>query len=417
MSGKTQLLPLHEPTPTSASAPLRLLGRQPIVDAHGRLFGYELLSRSGGLNAFSGDPEQATREVVDHWLMLIPAANEGQAFVNCTRDALLDGTCTLLPPENTVLEILETIEPDPQLIDSLRSLRAQGYRFALDDFAPLPSRQPLLEFADFIKIDFLASDARARKQIYAMAAGSKSRFLAEKIESKEEMLVARSEGCSLFQGYFLSRPVIVSSRALPQNGAVWLRLLAALNRTPTDLREIENLVLADASLCYRILRLANSPLHVCLREITSLHEALLMVGEDAVRRMVTIAIAGVMAGDRAPTVAAMALVRARFCELLAPSLDQPPAQLYLVGMLSLLDVLLEIPMQRILTALPLDSNMKDALLGKPCALRRALDLALCLETCDWRHCEDLQRALGLRESFVAATYLESLRWTSQALRA
>jgi EAL and modified HD-GYP domain-containing signal transduction protein len=396
---------------------MRFLGRQPILDSHGRLFGYELLSRSGGLNAFSGDPEKATREVVDHWLMLIPGANEGQAFVNCTRDALLDGTCTLLPPENAVLEILETIDPDPDLLESLRSLRAQGYRLALDDFSPLSSRQPLLEFADFIKIDFLASDARARKEIYAMAAGSKARFLAEKIESKEEMRVAQAEGCTLFQGYFFSRPVIVSSRALPQNGAAWLRLLAALNRTPSDLREIENLVLADASLCYRILRLANSPLHGHGREISSLHEALIMVGEDAVRRLVTVAIAGLVAGDRSPAVAAMALARARFCELLAPDLGESAGQLYLVGMLSLLDVLLEIPMPRILTALPIDSTMKDAMLGRPSPLRPALDMARCLEACDWRRCEHLQRSLGLRESSVATKYVESLRWTSQALRA
>ncbi|HEX4065206.1 MAG TPA: EAL domain-containing protein [Acidobacteriaceae bacterium] len=417
MTGKTQTLSLEGPPPQCAVAPMRLLGRQPIVHADGRLFGYELLSRSGNPDAFTGDPEQATREVVDQWLMLIPEANEGQAFVNCTRDALVEGTCTLLPPENTVLEILETIEPDAALISSLRSLRGQGYRFALDDFAPLRSRESLMEFADFIKIDFLASDGCARKEIYAMAAGTKARLLAEKIETKEEMLIAQAEGCSLFQGYFFSRPHIVSSRALPQNHVAWLRLLTALNRTPTDLGEIEKLVLADAALCYRILRLANSALHFHARAVTSVREALIMVGEDAVRRLVTVAMAGVIAGDRAPTVVNMALVRARFCELLAPELGESNAQLYLLGMLSLLDVLLEMPMQRILTALPIDAEMKDALLGSPGPFSRALELARCLEACEWPHCEDLRKALRLEEHSVAAHYVEALRWTSQALQA
>ncbi len=399
----------------AAVAPMRLLGRQPIVHADGRLFGYELLSRSASPDAFSGDPEQATREVVDQWLLLIPEANVGQAFVNCTRDALVEGTCTLLPPENTVLEILETIEPDPDLIASLRSLRGQGYRFALDDFVPLRSRESLMEFADFIKIDFLASDAAARKEIYAMAAGTKARLLAEKIETKEEMLIAQAEGCSLFQGYFFARPHIVSSRSLPQNHVAWLRLLTALNRTPTDLGEIESLVLADASLCYRILRLANSAFHFHARAVTSVREALIMVGEDAVRRMVTVAMAGVIGGDRAPTVVNMALVRARFCELLAPELGESNAQLYLLGMLSLLDVLLEMPMERILTALPIDAAMKDALLGKSGSFSRALDLVRCLEACEWTHCQDLRKALSLEEHSVAAHYVEALRWTSQAL--
>lgn len=416
MTGKNQPLALEEPSIKPAPAPMRLLGRQPIVYADGRLFGYELLSRSASPDAFSGDPEQATREVVDQWLMLIPEANEGQAFVNCTRDALVEGTCTLLPPENTVLEILETIEPDPDLIASLRALRAQGYRFALDDFIPLRSRESLMEFADFIKIDFLASDAAARREIYAMAAGTKARLLAEKIETKEEMLVARDEGCCLFQGYFFSRPHIVSSRALPQNHMAFLRLLAALNRTPTDLGEIESMVLADASLCYRILRLANSALHFHARAVTSVREALMMVGEDAVRRMVTVAMAGVIAGDRAPTVVNMALARARFCELIAPDLGEPNAQLYLLGMLSLLDVLLEMPMQRILTALPIDATMKDALLGRPGRLGHALDLARRLEACEWPHCEDLRKALRLEEHAVAAHYVEAVRWTSHALQ-
>jgi EAL and modified HD-GYP domain-containing signal transduction protein len=406
-----------EPSPVTPSfAPARLLGRQPILDANCHLFGYELLCRSGGLNAFSGDPEQATRDVVDQWLLLIPGPNEGQAFLNCTRDALLEGTCTLLPPENTVLEVLETIDPDPDLLASLRSLRAHGYRLALDDFTPLPSRRPLIEFADFIKIDFLASDVRARREIYSMASGSNATLVAEKIETKEQMLIAQSEGCSLFQGYFFSRPVIVSSRPLPQNHLAWLRLLAVLNHTPVDLREVEHRIMADTALCYRILRLANTALqgHAC--EITSLLEALLMVGEHAVRRLITVAMAGAMANARASAVAAMALVRARFCELTAPDLGDPPAQLYLLGMLSLIDVLLDAPMQRILTGLPIDSAMKHALLGKPVPLGRALDLSRYLEACDWDRCEKLRRSLGLRESSVAAKYIEALHWTSQALR-
>jgi EAL and modified HD-GYP domain-containing signal transduction protein len=416
---QTAPLPIPEVprTETPGATPTRLLGRQPIVDQKGRLFGHELLFRSSSENAFSGDPEQATREVVDQWLMLIPGPEEGKAFVNCTRTAFLDGTCTLLPAEHTVLEVLETVEPDPPLIDCLRTLKEQGYQLALDDFVPLRSWQPLIEFADFVKIDFLASNAQVRAEIYAMSAGSPAQLLAEKIETRDQMQQAQSEGCSLFQGYFFSRPVLLSSRALPRNQLVFLRLLTALNRVPTDLAEVEGLVMSDASLCYRVLRLANSPLHFHPRAVTSVREALLLVGEDAVRRMVTVAIAAALAGDRSQALLSMALVRARFCELLAPHLSQPPSQLYLLGMLSLLDVLLGAPMARILTALPVSGAMKAALAGEDSPLTRALDLVRGLEACNWQRSESIRQSLGLEESAVAAMYLESLRWTSQALHA
>ena len=157
--------PLQSGTPQQAlvpsvpiTAPNRYLGRQPILDAQRRLFGYELFYRAGKVDHFSGDPDLATREVIDHWLLLIPDSTRTSSFVNCTRTALVDGLITLLPPESTVLEILPNIEPDPDVIDCCLALKKQGYRFALDGFLPQSSRAPFLRFADFIKIDFLAAD-------------------------------------------------------------------------------------------------------------------------------------------------------------------------------------------------------------------------------------------------------------------
>lgn len=406
--------PAIESAPTAESR--RFVGRQPIVDAHNRLFGYELLFREEEGGASLRDPEAATRKIVDYWSMLVPDHGRSIAFVNCTRSALVDGTVTVLPAASTVLEILEDIEPDPTLLESCRALRKLGYRFALDDFSPLPSRAPLIELAEFIKIDFLASDARARREIYSMAAGRPIRLLAEKIETEEERRIALAEGCSLFQGYFFSRPVTVSSRVVPQNRLVYLRLLAALQRSPADLSEIERLVMSDASLCYRVLRLANSALYGLTNEITSVRGALLMVGDEAVRRMISVAVASALAGTPATPVLSMALIRARFCELLAPAMGAQPAELYLLGMLSLLDVLLATPIDRILEALPITPEMKAALAGKPSPGLRVLDLVRCLESCEWKECELLMSFAGLTEAAVSAFYLESVRWASAALQ-
>lgn len=396
--------------------PACYLGRQPIVDEKSRLCGYELLFREGEANHFSGDPEQATRQVVDYWMMLMPEPDPTLAFVNCTRAALVEGVVSILPPGSAVLEILENIEPDPALLSACCALRKQGYRFALDDFSPVRSRAPLLELADYVKIDYRATGAQARREIDAMMAGSWALRIAEKIESEEEMGEAHGEGCMLFQGYFFARPVLLTSRRLPQNRLIYLRLLAALQQVPSDLDEVDSLVSSDATLCYRVLRLANSAMQGRVRDVSSVREALLVVGDDAVRRMVTVALAGVLSGHRPPALVSMALGRARFCELLAPALSQEPQQLYLLGMLSLLDALLETPMDRILKTLPLSREMKAALIGEPGPMASALELVRSLEVCDWRRCEALRASLHRTESEVAAMYVASLRWAADALR-
>ena len=245
-----------------------------------------------------------------------------------------------------------------------------------------------------------------------MVRGSAACLLAEKVETEIQLRIAISEGCTLFQGYFFSQPVLLSSTTVPQNYFVYLKLLAALHREPTDLRKIEKLISADVSLCYRVLRLANSALQHHPGIVSTIREALLMVGDDAVRKMVTVAMAGVLSAHRSPALISLALSRAQFCELLAPSLSAEPAQFYLLGILSLLDVLLETSLDRILENLPINPAMKSALAGDTSVGGRALDLVRSLEACDWSRCEQIQHQLGLAEGSIAATYAQSLRWAS-----
>jgi c-di-GMP-related signal transduction protein len=401
--------------PPPITEPQRFLGRQPILDTNRRLFGYELLYRAGKENQFSGDPEQATREVIDHWLLLIPDAPHAASFVNCTRNAITDGLVTLLPASSTVIEIPDDLDPDPVLLACCLNLRTHGYRFALDGFLPISSRSPFLSIADFIKLDFQAAGYELRHQVYAMAAGSGARFIGEKIENDIQLRIAISEGCTLFQGYFFSQPVVLASHAVPQNYAVYLRLLADLQRDPVNLRKIEKLISADASLCYRILRLANSALQGHPGIIATVREALLMIGENALRRMLTVAMAGALSSHRPAPLLAMALTRAEFCRLLAPSVSADPASFYLLGMLSLLDVLLEMPLARILEAIPISPLLKSALVGDDGPGGRALALVRALESCDWERCEKIQNQIGLAEGAIAAHYAHSLRWASTML--
>ena len=393
----------------------RYLGRQPILDNKRQVYGHELLFRAGPENTFSGDDEEATRQVIDNCLMLMPEAKHGLSFVNCTQKALLSGIVRLLPPSSTVLEVLETIEPTRELMECIHTLKNHGYRFALDDFSPDASRLPLVECADYIKIDFLDSDATVRRRIYEMASACKVRFIAEKVETAADVQTAKSEGCDLFQGYFFSKPIVVESRAIPQNHMIYLRLLGALSRTPADVNEVERLVLLDASICYRLLRLVNSALFWLPSPITSIRSALMMVGDDEMRKLVTVALTGTMASDR-PALVALALERAKFCELLAPVIREEPSRLYLLGMLSLMDSFLGLPMAQILGTLPLDREMKGALLGEAGALTQVLQVVDEVEqnSHDARY---ISTSIGLTDSAASAIRLESTCWADAVMYA
>jgi c-di-GMP-related signal transduction protein len=397
--------------PARDVAPTQLIGRQPILDTSRDVYGYEMLFRSGQENVFSGDADDATRDVIDHCLLLMPTSGRESSFVNCTRNALISGIVTLLPPASTVIEILEDIDPDTELIGVCRDLRKKGYRFALDDFAPEESKRRFLEIADFIKIDFLASNFATRQAIYAMATGKRAVFIAEKIETEEDLQVARAEGCELFQGYYFSKPVIISTREIPQNHAVHLRLLAELTRAPADISEIESLVLSDASLCYRLLRLVNSPLYALRSTVASIRSAL-MVGDDEFRKMVTVALAGLAGKRHSRAVVQMVLERAKFCELLAPLMNESAPRLYLLGMLSVIDVILEIPMAQIMDSLPVDREIRPALLGDKHTLSIALDLVHYHETGDLGVLASHQDEVGLTEQASSTIYIKAVQWAN-----
>lgn len=397
----------------SLSSACRLLSRQPIVDAGSQLIGYELFLRPG--EADNCSLELATREAVDHWLMLVPEPNQGCVFIPAAPSALAEGLITLLPAVNTVLKIDACAEADVGLVQTCLALRQEGYRFALDASDLSPHQPPLRQLADFIRIDFQTTDFDGRRAIYEMAAGTSMQLLARNVATDIQMRIARSEGCSLFQGHFFSQPAVVSSRPVPRNHLVYLRLLGVLHEVPADLRKVEKLIAGDASLCYRVLRLANSAMQGHASPVTTIREALLMVGEDAIRKMATVAVAGALSADRSAALVSMALSRAYFCELLAPAVNEIPARMYLLGMISMLDVLLQAPLPRILEALPISPGMRAALAGDDSGAARVLLLVRSLESCEWRRCQETQHQLGLEEGFIASTYVRALREASAAM--
>ena len=400
-----------------APQPSRFLARQPILDVRRKVVGYELLFRTGWENCFRGESDEATQRMLDNCLYMgIEALTHGGlAFVNCTRQALVGRLVTLLPPETTVLEILETVEPDAEVVEACIDLRKMGYLLALDDFLPRPEMQPLIEIASYVKVDFLLSDDGMRRQIRGRMRGSRAALLAEKVEDQKDFDIAREEGYDYFQGYFFCRPRIMANREIPSNRMNYLRLLVELTREPLNLSEVTRIVQLEASLCYRLLRLANSALWGTRNDVTSVHDALVLVGEDRFRILVSVAASCVLGQNQPPALISLSLERARFCELLAPLVGENPAEQFMLGLLSLMDAMLETPMDSIAKSLPLRTKAKAALMGATNPVSVPLGLIRGFESGAWGICAGTANDIGVSEETLARIYMESVKWATEAL--
>jgi EAL and modified HD-GYP domain-containing signal transduction protein len=396
----------------------RFLARQPILNARREILGYELLFRMGWENSFlGGEPEAASRQMLDSCLYMgiESIANNHLAFINCTRESLVEGLVTILPPARTVFEILETVEPDAELVKACTGLRKMGYTLALDDFLPRPELQPLIEIASYIKVDFQLSDAATRRQIRRMTRNSGVVLIAEKVERQDEFDIALSEGFNCFQGYFFCRPKIIASREIPPNQLNYLRLLAELTREPLNLWEVTHIVEKEPSLCFRLLRLANSPLWGIRKQVASVQEAFLLVGEKRFRTLASVVASCALSQQQTPALISLSLERARFCELLAPYVGQNPTEQFMLGLLSLIHAMLEIPMESIANSLPLRAEAKAALLGAANPVAVPLCLIRSFEVGAWGTCSGTAMDLAISEETLARLYMESVQWANESL--
>jgi EAL and modified HD-GYP domain-containing signal transduction protein len=339
-----------------------------------RLYGYELLFRTGTSDSFAGDVEDATSQTIDSCLSMISCSSPTNLFVNCTREALVNQTVMLLPSSTVVLEILETVTADAEVVKACKKLKRSGFRLALDDFSPHEDNRELVKIADYIKVDFRASGPAARREIYDMCRDSKPIFLAEKVETLSEVEAAQAEGNTLFQGYYYARPEIIAEAQISASKSAYLQLFAGLAEPSLDLKKIERLLLIEPSLCFRLLRLANSAAHGSRFRISTIQAALLAVGEDAFRKLVTVVLATMPSNGTVDRDVEQALQRALFCESLAFVLDESPAELYMLGMLSMMDRMLNVPMKQLVDLISVNSRIQEALLGCADGMGRALNL-------------------------------------------
>lgn len=393
----------------------RYVARQPIFDRDEKVFGYELLFRNGLENAFSGDPDEASRATLDRSLLIgLDVLCDGRrAFVNCTRDTLVKGLVTLLPSTSTVVEVLESVPPDPEVLSACRSLKEAGYMIALDDFVASDPREPLAEVADIIKVEMQLTSEEQQKELIRKFGPWRCRLLAEKIETQRDFLRARDLGFVYFQGYFFRRPEMLNTHDMPANQLNYLRMLQEVSRPELDVPALEKLIKAEASICYRLLRYLNSAVFGLKKEIHSVRHALSMLGDRDVRKWVRLMAAVGASQNKTTDLVLSALVRGRFGELLEPLVPHGQSDLFLLGLLSLVDAMLEMPMADVLEKIPLDSATKAVLLGYPSLLRPVFQLVLAHESGEWEAAAELSENLHLNPEEVAGYYWQAQQWARE----
>lgn len=386
------------------------IGRQPIYDRNLNVYAYELLFRSGLENtAMFADGDHATSRVINNAFLefgLEQLVGRHRAFINLTR-AYLTGEWRLpFPRDRVVLEVLEDIEPDAAVVEAVRELRRSGHTLALDDFIYHDKLRPLIEHADIIKIDLMAIPAGELESHLEQLRGYPARLLAEKVETPEQFNQCHALGFDYFQGYFLSRPQVISGQALPASGLATVRLLAQLQQAEASAAELEALIRREPELSHRLLHYINSAFFSLPRKVDSIHQALVYLGHRTLKTWATLLVFCAVE-DKPVDLMTIAMLRARMCQLLAEKAGGPdPEACFTAGLFSTLEALLGMPLDQIVTALSLSEPLEAALLHHAGGIGEALHCVLAYERTRW----DEARFRGLAPAEITEAYVEAARW-------
>jgi EAL and modified HD-GYP domain-containing signal transduction protein len=401
------------------------IARQPIFDRHRQVYGYELLFRSDpALNQFDGTEDSAaTKQVLAGALLSIGLENlvgGKRAFLNFNHQLLSEGMHLSLPARATVIEILESVEPNSGLIALCRGIHERGYTIALDDFVSSPEFEPLTHLAQLIKVDVLATARPEQERLLSAYQPRGIAMLAEKVETHEEFEWAHGAGYDYFQGYFFARPAVVRSKQLSAAKLNCLRLLTELQKPDLDFKRLEALIRNDVALTYKLLRYASSALFARRGAVQSIKDALMIMGSDQVWRWVTLAALPTLATDKPGELATLSIVRARFCELLIKLAEiSSQNKAFLMGMFSLLDALLDRPLDEALLSISVGPEITQALLGTAgdhSVLSKIYRLTRHYENGDWDEVEALAQGCGFPASAAGAAYVEAALWGARMLQ-
>lgn len=397
------------------------VARQPIFDREKNIYGYELLFRHGLENFFDSslfDHDYASSKVIlDSYLLfdLKDLTRGKRAFLNLTEKVLLHEGVLALSPDDIIVELLETVEPTPQVVEACKRLKDKGYTLALDDFEYDPRFQPLIELADIIKVDFLATVGEDRQNVINQSNDESIKFLAEKVENNEEYTQSLDMGYSYFQGYYFSKPTIVSGKDVPSYKVNLLQILKELQQPVIKIPRLELIIARDVSLSYKLLKFINSAAFGFVNDIRSIKHALNLLGILEFKKWMSLVLLSQMGSDKPNELLINSLIRAKFCELTADKIGQKSnaQDFFLMGLLSLIDAFLDRPIASILDELPISGDIKDAIQGADTTLGLVLQLIMNYEQSRWNTVSELAQSLNTEEHGVLENYFTSIKWANE----
>lgn len=399
------------------------IARQPIYDRNGEIYAYELLYREEAQTTYDhSDGDYATAGVIRFAFMFddIKAITQGKkAFINFTQKLIENDVATLFPSEHLVVEILEDVTVNERVIENCQKLKALGYTIALDDYCYQPNYDKLLELADIIKIDFRTfPKEKMRDLLYDYKDFGKT-FVAEKIESDDEYNLAQDLGFDYFQGFYLSKPTTVNKSGIEPIKSNYIRLMDAVLGSQPDYNQIAKIIESDVAFSYEILRIVNTLKYYRGRRINSVKQGLILMGLYRIKKWIYITILCKKFAGKNNEILIQSLIRAKFMEALANLCyrETLSCECFTIGIFSLIDVLMERPMEELLEQLPLNDHIKDIILGKETirdastkAMQNLFWLVLDYEKGLWDKVDRYAQKLRVSRSDIKNIYVDSVIW-------
>jgi c-di-GMP-related signal transduction protein len=392
------------------------VARQPIFNKHKKLFGYELLFRDGLSNAFPDiDGVTATSKLLSNSFFSIgmnQLTSGKTAFINFPQSLLLNKIPMMFPSEKMMVEIMEDVDPNEQVINACVDIAKAGYSLALDDFVFKNELQPLIELADIIKIDFMLTPIDEIQKIVDRFKDNNIKLLAEKITSYQEFEKALSMGFTYFQGYFFSKPEIISGKEIAPSKITLLQIVGEANKKDCSFEKLEKIMNRDITVSDKLLCYINSAF--CKRpiKISNIQHAANILGETEIKRFISMVATAELASDKPDELVRTSITRARFCELLGIYSQNGvnTSELFLTGLFSLIDAMLDNKMEDIMITLPLSKNIKQALLEKKGDLADYLNLVSSYESANWETFSSILSKIKVDEKKIPEFYQDAVSW-------
>lgn len=394
------------------------IARQPVFDRKMQIYGYELLYRKSHINSFEeADDDRATAEVLCNAFLVIgidDLTSGSMAFINFSKELIESDIPLLLPKDKVVFEVLERSKATQATIDACARIRSLGYQVALDDFALDDDNIPLLGSVDILKIEYHGLSLDKQAMLLKRYKG-KIRFLAEKIETREDYQKAYELGYDYFQGYFFSKPYMITSKEIKTLNITLFNIINELRSPDPSFDKLAEMISHDLGLSYKLLKLANSVYVGSRSKIRTVNRALTTLGTRELYQWASLMlIKDVQTLENAELIK-LSLIRGKLMSLLADERKENgnTSDYFYTGIFSSIDILLNRPMEDILAGLPLSDAVEEALLGKDGDVRQMLDLIISFERADFRNMDALWEKYKISSERFMFLYVSALKWVNK----